>query len=105
VVKAMGYYVLDELATMVTKTKEDLALQMVNGDYLKLQYFAKEVDWHTEDRDEFFVVLEGTIEFSVEDKNYVMKKGDLLVVEAGKRHRAISSGSVLLSIEPHERGR
>ena len=34
-----------------------------------------------------------------------VKKGDLIVIEAGKRHRASSSGSVLLSIEPHERGR
>ncbi len=101
----MGYYALDELAKQVINQKEDLTLQMVNGDYLKLQYFAKEVDWHTEDRDEFFVVIDGTVEFSVEDKNYILNKGDLLVIEARKRHRASSLGSVLLSIEPHERGR
>ena len=101
----MGYYALDELAKQVINRKEDLALQMVNRDYLKLQYFAKEVDWHTEDRDEFFVVLDGTAEFSVEDRNYMLNRGDLLVIEAGKRHRASSPGSVLLSIEPHERGR
>jgi len=101
----MGYYALDELAKQVINQKEDLTLQTVNGDYLKLQYFAKEVDWHIEDRDEFFVVLDGTAEFSVEDRNYILNKGDLLVIEEGKRHRAGSLGSVLLSIEPHERGR
>ena len=98
----MGYYALDKLAKQVINTKEDLILQMVNEEYLKLQYLAKEVDWHTEDRDEFFIVLEGTAEFSVEDKNYTLNKGDLLVIEAGRRHRASSLGSVLLSLEPHE---
>jgi len=99
------YYALDEKVKQVMAKKEDLTLQMVNEDYLKLQYFAKEVDWHYEDRDEFFIVLAGTADFSIEDTDYSLKKGDLLVIEAGKRHRASSPGSVLLSIEPHERGR
>lgn len=101
----MSYYALGELAKRVTQTKEDRTLQMVNGDYLRLQYFAKEVGWHTEDRDEFFLILDGTVEFSIEDRNYTVKKGDLLVIEAGKRHRASSRGSVLLSVEPHAEGR
>ncbi|MFC2024254.1 cupin domain-containing protein [Chloroflexota bacterium] len=46
--------------------------------------------------------LGGTVKFSIEDKDYNLKNGDLLVIEAGKRHRASSSGSVLLSLEPHE---
>ena len=101
----MGYYSLDELVRSVVQAKEDRTLQVVNGDYLRLQYFAKDVDWHSEDRDEFFIVLDGVVEFSVEEKNYTMAKGDMLVIEAGKRRRASSSGSVLLSIEPHEKGR
>ncbi len=101
----MSYYALDELAKRVAQAKEDRTLQLVNGDYLRLQYFAREVDWHTEDRDEFFLVIDGTVEFSIEDKNYTMNKGDLLVIEAGKRHRASSHGSVLLSVEPHAEGR
>ncbi|UCC90601.1 MAG: cupin domain-containing protein [Dehalococcoidia bacterium] len=101
----MGFYPLDELVEKVTRTKEDLALQTINGEYLKIQYFDHEADWHSEDRDEFFICLDGTVEFSVEDKNYVMKRGDLIVIEAGKRHRANSSGSVLLSVEPHKKGR
>ena len=59
---------------------------MVNGDYLGLQYFAKEVDWHTENRDEFFLVLDGTVEFSIENRNCIVKKGDLLAIGAGKKH-------------------
>jgi len=98
----MGYYVLGELTERVMETKKDLPLQMVNGDHLKLFYFDRDVEWHVEDRDEFFVCLRGTVEFSIEDKNYNLKNGDLLVIEAGKRHRASSSGSVLLSLEPHE---
>jgi quercetin dioxygenase-like cupin family protein len=98
----MGYYVLEELTERVTETKKDLPLQMVNGDHLKVFYFDRDVDWHIEDRDEFFVCLWGTVKFSVEGKDYGLKNGDLLVIEAGKRHRASSSGSVLLSLEPHE---
>lgn len=98
----MGYYVLGELTERVTESKKDLPLQMVNGEHLKVFYFDRDADWHVEDRDEFFVCLWGTAEFSIEDKNYNLKNGDLLVIEAGKRHRASSSGSVLLSLEPHE---
>ena len=99
------YYDLDEKIKQVSNTKEDLTLQMINGEYLKLQYFAKEVDWHYEGRDEFFIVLEGTVQFSVENTDYRLKKGDLLVIESGKRHCASSPGCVLLSIEPHSKGR
>jgi quercetin dioxygenase-like cupin family protein len=98
----MGYYVLEELTERVMETKKDLPLQMVNGDHLKVFYFDRDADWHVEDRDEFFVCLRGTVEFSIEGKDYNLKNGDLLVIEAGKRHRASSSGSVLLSLEPHE---
>ena len=99
------YFGLDEKIKQVIAKKQDLMLQTVNGEYLKLQYFAKDVDWHVENRDEFFVVLDGTVEFWVEDAGYKMQKGDLLVIEAGKRHRASSTGSVLLSVEPHSKGR
>ena len=101
----MGYYKLSELAEKVTRAKEDLPLQKVNGDTLRIEYFDHEVDWHVEDRDEFFICLHGSAEFSVEANTYDIKEGDLLVIERGKRHRASSSGAVLLSVEPHEKGR
>ena len=98
----MGYYVLAELTERVIGAKKDLPLQKVNGDHLKVFYFDHDAEWHIEDRDEFFVCLWGTVKFSIEGKDYNLKNGDLLVIEAGKRHRASSSGSVLLSLEPHE---
>ena len=101
----MAQYSLDGLVHEVTRLKKDITLQTVNGDYLKIQYFAHDVDWHNEERDEFFIVLDGTAEFGVENKAYHLKKGNLLVIEAGKKHRASSAGSVLLSIEPHEKAR
>jgi len=101
----MGYYILDELVKKVAQEKSDLSLQSVNGGYLKIQYFNHEVDWHSEDRDEFFICLDGIASFAVEDRNYNLKKGEIIIIEAGKRHRASSAGSILLSIEPHERGR
>jgi len=101
----MEYYQLDELVKKVAQERSDLSLQSINGDYLKIQYFDHDVDWHNEDRDEFFICLDGTANFVVEDRNYTLKKGDIIIIEAGKRHRASSAGSILLSIEPHERGR
>ncbi len=101
----MGHYILDELVKKVTKEKSDLSLQNVNGDYLKIQYFNHEVDWHSEDRDEFFICLDGIANFAIEDRNYTVRKGDIIIIEAGKRHQASSAGSILLSIEPHEQGR
>jgi quercetin dioxygenase-like cupin family protein len=98
----MGYYALGELTERVMEIKKDLPLQMVNGDHLKVFYFDRDAEWHIEDRDEFFVCLWGTVRFSIEGKDYNLKIGDLLVIEAGKRHQASSSGSVLLSLEPHE---
>jgi len=101
----MAYYTIDELVKRVVRDKSDLSLQSVNGDYLKIQYFDHEVDWHSEDRDELFICLDGIANFAIEDSNYSLKKGDIIIIEAGKRHRAGSAGSILLSIEPHERGR
>ena len=98
----MEYYVLGELTERVMEIKRDLPLQMVNGNHLKVFYFDRDAEWHIEDRDEFFVCLWGTVKFYIEDKDYNLKNGDLLVIEAGRRHRASSSGSVLLSLEPHE---
>ncbi len=99
------YYILDELVERVAGEKSDLVIQSVNSDYLKIQYFNHEVDWHIEDRDEFFICLDGIAKFSIEDSNYTIKKGDMIVIEAGKKHKASSKGAVLLSIEPHQRGR
>ncbi|MDD4876264.1 MAG: hypothetical protein PHQ86_03930 [Dehalococcoidales bacterium] len=99
------YYKIDELAKRVEQGKSDLSLQSINGDYLKIQYFDHEVDWHSENRDEFFICLNGIANFSIEDIDYTLIKGNMIIIEAGKRHRASSGGSILLSIEPHERGR
>ena len=95
------YHDLDGSIKQVMSNKGNLTLQMINEEYLRLQYFTGEADWHTEDRDEFFIVMEGEVFFSVEDQDYSLKKGDLLVVESGKRHRASSPGCVLFSVEPH----
>ena len=101
----MEHYTLDELVQKVTQERSDLSLQSFNGNYLKIQHFNHEVDWHSEDRDEFFICLDGIANFVIKDRSYTLKRGDIIVIEAGKRHRAGSAGSILLSIEPHERGR
>jgi len=101
----MGYYNLDELVKRAVQERSDLSLQSVNADYLKIQYFNHEVDWHSEDRDEFFICLDGIANFVIEDRDYTVKRGDIIIIEAGKRHQATSAGSILLSIEPHEKAR
>ncbi len=99
------FYSLDEKVRQVIARREDLTFQSVNGDYLKLQYFAQTVGWHSEDRDEFFIVLEGTIDFSVEENEYHMKRG------RPSRHRiGQTAQSEFLRLRPavrrtHDKGR
>ena len=101
----MTYFKIDELVKQVKKDKSDLALQALNNDFLKIQYFDHAVDWHTDSRDEFFICLDGVANFELKDQNYILHKGDMIIIESGKVHRADSVGSILLSVEPHEKGR
>jgi mannose-6-phosphate isomerase-like protein (cupin superfamily) len=84
------------------KDRKSLPLETFNEDNLKVLFFAGEADWHIEERDELFIIFDGNIEFCVEDKSYTLKKHDLLVIKSGTRHRASSSGVVMLSVEPHQ---
>ena len=99
------YYKLDELVKRVDSEKTSLFLQNINNNSLKIQYFAHMVDWHTEDKDEIFICLDGAANFTIEDKEYHLSKGDILITKAGERHKVSSTGSILLSLEPHKRGR
>ena len=101
----MAFYKMKELIQSVKNDQSDLALQSLNNDFLKIQYFDHPVDWHTDDRDEFFICLDGLVNFELKDQKHVLQKGDMIVIEAGIVHRADSNGSVLLSVEPHEKGR
>ena len=98
----MAYYDLDKIGKQAFKDRKDIFLQTFGEEQMKVHYFSGEADWHIEERDEFFLVLDGDVDFSVEEANYRLKKGDLLVIEAGKRHRAHSPGVVMLSVEPHD---
>ena len=101
----MAFYKMDKLIKNVNNNRSDLAIQRLNSDFLKIQYFDHPVDWHTDNRDEFFICLDGEVEFEFNDQKYIMRKGDMVVIEAGIVHKASSSGSVLLSVEPHEESR
>ena len=99
----MAYYSGEELVKKVAQEKSDLALQIVNGGYRKIQYFDHEVGWHKENRDEFFICLDGTAHFDIEDNNYAIKKGDIIIIEVVYNQKRLHSGIGYLTPEEYER--
>jgi beta-xylosidase/AraC-like DNA-binding protein len=60
-----------------------------NGGFVMLEFeflIQKMVEMHMHADIEFFYVMEGNVEFTMEDKRYAMNKEDFLVVNADKRH-------------------
>ena len=49
-----------------------------------------------ENSDEFFLLLEGTLEIYVDGTTYQLEKGDTITVLAGQEHRARAKGRVEL---------
>jgi len=45
-------------------------------------------DWHTHTFDEVRLVLEGQILIGTEEGEYLLKKGDMMIVPAGTKHWA-----------------
>ena len=66
-----------------------LLLQMKEGELLKT---------HTSPTDAFLLVLEGSILFLIEEKEYLLKKGDSFTFKAGEKHavQALTDVSFLL---------
>ena len=50
---------------------------------------------HYHQNPELFYVLKGTLEVQIDDASFVLKHGDMIVINANKRHKMIGSEELL----------
>ena len=69
-----------------------LAVVTVRGEFV----------WHKhDDTDDFFLVLQGTLDIELRDRTVTLGPGEMFVVPKGLEHRPVARGEVhLLLIEP-----
>ncbi|UYY57925.1 cupin domain-containing protein [Sphingomonas sp. S2-65] len=74
-----------------------------NGDDIRIVKVEGEFVWHThDDTDDFFLVLDGTLDIELRDRTVTLEPGELFVVPRGVEHRPVARhGEVkMLNIEP-----
>ena len=54
-----------------------------------------EISTHYHQNPELFYVLKGTLEVQIDDASFVLKHGDMIVINANKRHKMIGSEELL----------
>lgn len=74
----------------------------LNGQYVKLAKLKGEFVWHAHaDEDELFLVLKGTLRIRFEDREVVLREGELTIVPRGVRHLPIATDEVhVMLLEP-----
>ncbi|WKZ58563.1 MAG: cupin domain-containing protein [Cyclobacteriaceae bacterium] len=73
----------------------------VNDQYIKVvKIKGQEVPWHNhENEDELFYIIDGQLLMEMENQQeFMMKKGDLLVVKKGTYHRVSSTAECLVML-------
>ena len=77
------------------------------NDYaVKIAHTEGDYVWHShDDTDEFFLVLDGSLEVALRDSDgretvVELRKGDTFVVPRGVEHRPSSTGGAILMFEP-----
>jgi mannose-6-phosphate isomerase-like protein (cupin superfamily) len=78
--------------TVGTYNNNDLMVAKLEGSF----------HWHKhDDTDDFFFVLEGTLDIELRDRTVTLNPGDLFVVPKGVERRPVARGEVhILLIEP-----
>jgi mannose-6-phosphate isomerase-like protein (cupin superfamily) len=78
--------------TVARLNEYDIMLVKVKGEFV----------WHKhDDTDDFFLVLEGTVEIRLRDRTVTLSPGELFVVPRGVEHQPYAAGEAsLLVIEP-----
>ena len=78
----------------------------IDGVSIKLHWTKKPYQWHTNDGDEVFVVVDGSVEmlFKKEGKEHSveLKTGDIFHVSEGIKHMAIPKGEARILVIERE---
>ena len=74
----------------------------LNGQYVKLTKLKGEFIWHQHDHeDELFLVVKGTLRIMLEDRELVLREGELTIIPRGVRHKPIADEEAhVLLFEP-----
>ena len=73
-----------------------------NGNDVMVAKLEGPFHWHKhDDTDDFFLVLEGTLDIELRDRTVTLGRGEVFVVPKGVEHRPVARGEVhILLIEP-----
>ncbi len=73
-----------------------------NGNDIMVAKLEGPFHWHKhDDTDDFFLVLQGTLDIELRDRTVTLNPGELFVVPMGVEHRPVARGEVhILLIEP-----
>ena len=73
--------------TVATMNDLDVMVVRIAGEYI----------WHRhDDTDDFFMVLDGTLDIEMRDRVVTLRPGELFVVPQGVEHRPVAHGEVKL---------
>ena len=78
--------------TVATYNDNDIMVAKLEGPF----------HWHKhDDTDDFFLVIDGTLDIELRDRTVTLNAGDVFVVPKGVEHRPVARGEVhILLIEP-----
>ena len=84
---------VNEIAARLTEAWKPLVVGEANGFYLKVVMLEGTFPWHVHQReDELFYCLQGSFRIEQEwTPTAVLQEGDVLTVQAGRRHRTSRS--------------
>ncbi len=76
----------------VTEHWSPQVIGQVNNQYIKVAKLKGELMWHAHaDEDEMFMVVYGTLNIQLEDRDVVLQPGEFFVIPKGVRHNPVAS--------------
>jgi mannose-6-phosphate isomerase-like protein (cupin superfamily) len=94
---------IDDCFARFTDTYSPKIVGDLNGQHVKLARLeGDKCPWHIHnDEDEFFYVLEGTLDIQEEGAILTLRTGEFYIVPRGRKHRVVPHGHVkLMLFEP-----
>lgn len=75
----------------VTQHWSPLVIGQVNDQYVKVAKLKGELMWHSHaEEDEMFMVVYGTLNIQLEDRDVILQPGEFCVIPKGVRHNPIA---------------
>lgn len=89
---------LKDKAQSITEYWSPKVVAAVDDNYVKVAKVKGEFTWHDHEEDEFFMVLEGTLNIAMENETVTLKRGEVYVVPKGVRHKPTATDECLIML-------